>query len=119
MTKTAIAFLAEMDIDIENLAFQIAPTLGSDAISEMENPFGYVVTVSSENELAELIEGMIRVPDGHRMLQTIDTASTYTGNFPASDDEARVARVSDLLADHHAFAKKTLLDMACLESPSL
>lgn len=52
----------------------------------------------SPEHLASLVGAMLKIADGHRMWQTIDTAEDFTGDF-VTDEEARAARILEALGD--------------------
>jgi hypothetical protein len=57
------------------------------------------VELASAEDLLILMDAMLRVPDGHRMLQTIDQADSFTGEgYEGRED--RSARILELLGDH-------------------
>lgn len=106
----------ECEADIKSLEDLITDPLGPDRLvlvnpapadasesAKLMHQLGGMVwefEARSADEAAHLISCMARVPDGHRMLQTIDLADAFTGD--AFDGEAeRAQRITALIgADH-------------------
>lgn len=72
----------------------------------------------SAEHLASLVGAMLKIADGHRMWQTIDTAENFTGDF-VTDEEARAARMLEALGDADPEVRETYTEFMDFGSPSL
>lgn len=111
----------ECQADGEALEGELIAALGSDRLTllnpkasegeDVLHALGGMVwefEATGPKDVAALIEAMNVVPDGHRMVQTLDEAASFTGDAFEGEPE-RAKRILALLGDGEETARQTYL----------
>lgn len=75
-------------------------------------------TVPSREEMVGLVSAMLRVEDGHRLLQTLDAAKDFTGEAFDGNEE-RAARILPLLGSEDDAPARAYMEVAGVDTEAL